>query len=841
MSAENKKSSPIKISSKPGKLSPYIIHLSGANHSTEVGASAAPVDHLENLKQSLLLDPELMLDDATDHEHHDLEVDFNDLVAQLRELDAQIGQLSAETETAAQPIISEREISAPSNVHELVEMDIDSQALIEDEVITIAQEIKAEIAVAETEEAPEPINTFTPEELADPSPTSYQQPANFSLFRPLAVFFAISLLLIMPLHAMQGLGAASTVKADISDAGKRAIDNLTRGASALSDNRFELAGANFASAANDFDDAQAALSGLQSTVASLLSLIPQTDRTYDSVRGLITAGGELSQAATLFSQAAGEVSDETSTNVVTKLSILKTYITKAQPHVALATEALNEVDPDVLPSEYSEQVANLKDRTPELNNALSEFITFSDTLKMILGENRKMRYLVAFQNNTELRATGGFVGSFAQIDVLNGEIVDINIPGGGSYDVQGQLAAFVAPPAPLTLVNPRWEFHDANWFPDFPTSASKMMWFYEKSGGPTVDGVIAVNATMLPDLLAILGEVEMPEYNKTINSENFLFETQKIVEVEYKNLNTAPKQFIGDLAPKLLERMKTADMPTMLAVLGRLGTGLQEKDVQFYFDNNALEAQMNQLGWSGQIIETSGDYLMVVDTNLGGGKTDTVIDQNIDVQVDVADDGSITNTVTVTKEHHGLKNALFEGVNNVDYLRLYVPQGSEFLGGSGFEAPPASAYDQTDLKLSFDEDLALQMSNERQDSGTGTDIWDEHGKTVFGNWIQTKPGEIQTITISYRLPWKIVSDDESTGLLAAAKAKLGFKNLQTYSLIVQKQSGVNTRETKVTLNLPGNRRLVWGSQDGDSQANEITIDNRTDAFLRFLIEKLPQE
>ena len=871
MSQSNKKIVQLKTPATPGQLSPYIIHLA----SKQPAIKPLAVDPVEELKRNLILDSGLLTDDQEPVEEDSLEVDFNDLVAQLREPDTQVTSSSVVDVQNLNPITNQQ-ISTPSTVHEMVEMDIDFDALVEPEikleinqeiaetpanqVESIVEEIQEEIDIIEE---PEQILTFTPEELPNieaetkiKSETEQTQTSWFKLnfpihihVRAIATFVVISFLLVLPLHAMQSLSSASSVKANITDAGQRAIDNLTRGASALSDNRFDLAGSDFSRATNDFKDADAALSGLHASVTTLASIIPQTDRTYDSVRGLITAGSELSEAANLFSQAAEEVSGQSSTNLVTKLTVLRAYIEKAQPHVGLATIALEDVEPTVIPADYADQVSNLKNKVPSLSKALSEFLTFSDTLKTILGENRKMRYLVVFQNNTELRATGGFVGSFAQIDVLNGEIVSVDIPQGGSYDVQGQLSAFVAPPQPLTLVNPRWEFHDANWFPDFPTSASKMMWFYEKSGGPTVDGVIAINATLMPDLLAILGDVEMPEYGRTIDSENFLFETQKIVEYEYKDLQladvsrkvAAPKKFIGDLAPKLLEKLKSADLATTLAVLDRLGTGLQEKDVQFYFDNNALESQMVTLGWSGSVIDTQGDYLMLIDTNLGGGKTDTVIDQNVDVQVDISEDGTVTNTVTITKQHRGLKTSLFEGANNVDYLRIYVPAGSEFLSGSGFEAPPLKAYDQTDLDLEFDEDLSLVMSGERKDAGTGTDIWNESGKTVFGNWVQTAPGESQTVVFSYRLPWKVISSDTSTGLIAAAKTRLGFKDLQTYTMFVQKQSGVNTRQTNISLNLPSNRKLIWGSEDGDSEADQIALRNQTDSFLRFLIEKLPQE
>ena len=91
------------------------------------------------------------------------------------------------------------------------------------------------------------------------------------------------------------------------------------------------------------------------------------------------------------------------------------------------------------------------------------------------------------------------------------------MPPGGVYDLQGNLEVLLSSPEPLHILNANWQMQDANWFFDFPTSAKKLMWFYEKSGGPTVDGVIAINSNILPKLLAITGPIELSEFNLTIN------------------------------------------------------------------------------------------------------------------------------------------------------------------------------------------------------------------------------------------------------------------------------------------------------------------------------------
>ena len=58
------------------------------------------------------------------------------------------------------------------------------------------------------------------------------------------------------------------------------------------------------------------------------------------------------------------------------------------------------------------------------------------------------------------------------------------------------------------MIAPQWYFWDANWWADWPTSANKLMWFYEKSNGPTVDGVVSFTPTVMEELLKIIGPIE---------------------------------------------------------------------------------------------------------------------------------------------------------------------------------------------------------------------------------------------------------------------------------------------------------------------------------------------
>lgn len=659
--------------------------------------------------------------------------------------------------------------------------------------------------------------------------------------RAMAVFFVLSFILVMPLHAMQGIMQSTNIESEVTQMSAQALSEIERATSSAQSQDFAAASLDFERASESFENAQDSLHDMHLAAAALVSIIPQTDRTLKTVDGLVRAGSSLSKAAALLTAAIERLSQNDSYSLTTKLGLLTTYVEQALPEIVAANQALIDVNADLVPVDYQEKIALLLDNAPRLEQSMEEFLRFSQTLQTLLGGEQKMRYLLTFQNNAELRATGGFIGSIAQVDMLNGEIQSISIPSGGSYDMQGQLTEYIAPPEPLSLINARWELQDANWFADFPSSSKKLLGFYEAAGGPTLDGVLAINASVMPNLLEILGPIDMPEYDRAITAENFLFETQKIVECEYANyanddLRTedAPKQFIGDLAPKILERLSEADPQTLLAVLDLFSSSLQEKDVLVYIQDNDLQKDVEALGWSGALKQTDGDYLMVVNTNLGGGKTDTVIKQDIDVEIEIQNDGSIINTVTITKEHTGLSSALFEGVNNVDYIRLYVPLGSELISATGFEIPDEDLFKTSSVNLQTDNDMALWTNSYATDMVSGTDVWNELGKTVFGNWIQTKPGEIETVTFSYKLPFVFDSSEDS--FLTTAKEYLGIKQLNQYSLLIQKQPGVETRTSTIHVSGAHNHQPIWMSQT-NLMSTGIEVDNAQDHFFSVIFEQ----
>jgi hypothetical protein len=159
-------------------------------------------------------------------------------------------------------------------------------------------------------------------------------------------------------------------------------------------------------------------------------------------------------------------------------------------------------------------------------------------------------------------------------------------------------------------------------------------------------------------------------------------------------------------------------------------------------------------------------------------KSDKMIEQNISHSTEIKPDGSIVDTVTVTRAHKGGKEK-YEWYNavNSDWMRVYVPKGSELLRAEGYtrevNSPPV---DYSKLGFVEDEMVVTEESGTSVDPYTGTRVYEDSGKTVFANWTYVSPGETLTVKYTYLLPFKLRFGDLK-------------KPADTYSVLVQKQAG----------------------------------------------------
>jgi len=415
------------------------------------------------------------------------------------------------------------------------------------------------------------------------------------------------------------------------------------------------------------------------------------------------------------------------------------------------------------------------------------------------------RVLVVFQNDDELRPTGGFISSVAELTLQDGEVTEMRFM--DSYAVEAHQA--VHPPAPPPLA--RWMdagillFRDANWSPDYCESAEVMAALYALDMGREVDAVVAVNASLAAELLKALGPVSLPDYDVVVTSEN----VREVAATFWAEPLDAPdigtqgeawsewlahrKDIGGALVEALLARLSHVDPQQLIALAMTLQDAVERKDLLVWSpDDVRLQQDLRHAGLEGGLREAGGDYLMVVEANVGWNKVNRQVARQVAYTVDLSARPRAELTIAYENrsapvdacEHKTRYGETYEAMTEGcywNYVRILVPKGAELQAAEG---------------------LASEVTVGRV-----------AGKTVFGGLVLVPAGETVTVRWAYHLP-----DD-----VAQLDADAGFE----YDLVAQRQPGMRDVSLTVTIRAPGMvtaPRSPWVMQPDGSWGRHLAWD-----------------
>ncbi len=604
-------------------------------------------------------------------------------------------------------------------------------------------------------------------------------PARSERRRELKYFVAAVLGLAAVLIGLGFAGRVMAVKAVVEARVLVGFKRLAAAEESVENRDLAAARDDFQKASAEFQGARAALgwSGRTALFAARIWPLPSAAKNASRVLevggSLAAAGVDLATVAERF-VAGGALKSLLGENQEDILVESREALERATRALDTALASSERISPEHLPAEARERFADLRRVMPVVTAGVRAAKQEFDLWAPMLGSDMPRRYLLVFQNSSELRPTGGFIGSYATVAIDQGRLKEFLV--NGIFDPDGQLAVKVVPPRPLQLISTAWATRDANWFFDYPTSAKKIAWFFGKTGEPSVDGVIAFTPEALVRLLSLTGPIAMPAYDEVVSAENFIEVAQREVELEYDPVVNRPKQFLADLVIELLERLRALDPHELGKIISVTADSLAQKDILIYLADPERQAEVARRGFAGAVTDTSGDYLAVVHTNINGYKSDYVTDDELAHETAIWPDGSTINTVTVKRTHRGGKTPhSFWNQVNAEWLRVYAPLGSELISVSGVtRLESRESIDYSRAGFQNDADVVAEEAKQRKDPFSGSTIGEEAGKTVFGNWVFVKPGETVTVSYRYRLPFTL-------------------QNGSVHTLVWQKQPGTKAR------------------------------------------------
>lgn len=316
---------------------------------------------------------------------------------------------------------------------------------------------------------------------------------------------------------------------------------------------------------------------------------------------------------------------------------------------------------------------------------------------LISGIKQKQTYLVLLQNSTELRPTGGFVGSIAIITASDGNLSDVSVE--DVYTLDGQLKGHVDPPEPIRtlLRQEHWYLRDSNWDPDFRKSAAQAAWFYEKESGLAVDGVIGLSLPLVVDVLRLTGPIVLSDFNERITADNFIGKTLYYTQANFFPGSTQKKDFLGSLLTSLLETLTRGKDISPKDLIGVIASGFARRDMLLYFQNPIAQQLVEFYGWGGVVpgvlgcVRASADFCVfdpeyVVEANLGVNKVNYFINRTQTDKLRINGDGSIQKTITRTIRNTAqilgtspdtAKDTPSGGGAYRTYIRFIIPRNSK--------------------------------------------------------------------------------------------------------------------------------------------------------------------
>jgi hypothetical protein len=459
-------------------------------------------------------------------------------------------------------------------------------------------------------------------------------------------------------------------------------------------------------------------------------------------------------------------------------------------------------------------------------------LQIAQVLPDIMGHDGPRRYLILAQNEDELRATGGFLSGAGILIIEQGQIVQIEFEDASRIDAWAERGFTLTKPydfAPQPYYDfmgmQPFLFRDANFWPDFPTSAEQAIALYKYGQDDLTpfDGVIAIDQRFLQLLVEATGPLRL-EDGQTVTKDN-LVEAMRAAWNEREEDDTLRdwaiqrKDFLSEFAQAMRQKLEENIGDTDLLLLVRnMDQAARGKHLQIYLRGmDEAAAVLDELGWNGRLPNRPyQDSLMIVESNFGYNKVNSLIERSYAYAVDL---GQTQAELTITFAHHGEDNEQpcdqtvrynleirYEHMIDSCYWnfwRIYAPTGSTLLEASRHPVPASAFW------------------HNQPWSGEAYLLDDPSGLTTIANFLLLERGETSAAHTRYRLPTSVIQTENGT---------------QTYRLTIYKQAGLPPQPMRVTITLPPQTELIT-AVPSPTQVNGqiITFDTTLASDLQFML------
>lgn len=427
----------------------------------------------------------------------------------------------------------------------------------------------------------------------------------------------------------------------------------------------------------------------------------------------------------------GEISDSPKSY----FDLARSYLTSADEDLSKADALINNPDfKSNLPKILKPRIDSLSEKLTSYSNLVKKGRSLSLLLPEAVALQGSKNYLVILQNNNELRPTGGFIGSFAKVSFEAGKLKKLEV--NDTYAIDGQLKIHVEPPKEIKddLSQKDYFLRDANWEPDFPTSARQVEWFYAKETGERVAGVVALDISAMEELLSVLGPLDLTDYNEQIRADNLFEKSISHAEVNFFPGTQAKKSFLTALTTTLFNKLFFLPHQNWSGIVTSLGKSLASKHMSIYLDDPFLFSYVISQNWGAVLprpatSKTEGlavDFLAPVEANLGANKANYYLDRNYNLETVIGKDGEVSQRLRIAYTNRSPSEA-FPAGKYKNRMRVYLPINTKL-----------------NRVLWGESEITKDVKS-----------FSDYGRSGFSFLLQLAPKEQKTLVLDYQTPTKL--------------------------------------------------------------------------------------
>ena len=422
----------------------------------------------------------------------------------------------------------------------------------------------------------------------------------------------------------------------------------------------------FASANESWDRANDNLSGVWMVPSRLVPILSQHVQAAQVVSGQASAITD--SAATMTSQLDPDALVVSGSINVTEIDSLLPTVDAFAATVERASERITSVDSSWLIPPVGSSI----DRANEILTPAAGVIGASaEALHVtndLVGGSTPSQILVMFATPAEARGTGGFIGSWAVVDGVNGQLSvaeqfrtrELNQLLADQEATLRTDSDYVDRYGPFDIAR---HIQDVTISPDFPSVAAVAADLFQQATGTSVEAVIMVDPFVIQKLLTFSGPLETGTSPTTaLTSRNVL---DMLFVDQYSRFDgdeLARETELAALTTTLLSALFTSP-PDPLSFAMELAPLADQDRISLWLRNDDEGDVAERLGLDGSFPRSDGDLLALVHQNAGQNKIDSFLTRRMDISTTLDTlRNRVDHEVTITLENNapsaGLPDAI---------------------------------------------------------------------------------------------------------------------------------------------------------------------------------------